>query len=437
MHSSDMHPSQAPIRSFLRRKLLLLSLLTASLSVLLSALHPRGSELRYLYTVLRLQMGTDSSRFMDQAWQTITSGHALYGTLFFGQHVKFIYPTSSLLLYWLAAMLHLQGSVVVRAIILLSLPATLLIVGEIVILKASEAGPLDAGERLRIRLLVALLGLLFYPLIYVVFLGQIQTLLTCLWTLSIWLWMRHRTALAGLTVALICIFKPALAIFVVWAVLRRQWRFLGTFVAAFCMIQTIAIALFGWQNEVDYLRVLNFLSHHGEVFIPNQTANGFLERWMRNGDMTQWSDTIYPPYNRLVYLGTLLSTAVLLLVGLLLPVVRRWGDSSADYILFGLLATVASPIAWEHHYSYFFAASMYYLAAARGRRRGIPALFAICFLVLSNAWPLLNRLANTSWNPLLSYHLYAGLGMAALIGVWMERDRAGSRAVAPLQMTAI
>jgi hypothetical protein len=419
------------------RKLFFLTLLSIAASLACLVLSHQANGLRVLGSILASHMGTDSSRFMNQAWDTVQLGQMLYRTLFFDRHVKFIYPTSSLILYWVAALFHGHGGSLIRPIVLLSFPATLYVAGEVFLRRASETTSSEAGaaaatgfdpsSRIYIRLLIAALGILFYPLIFAVRLGQIQTLLTFLWTLAVWLWMTHRKALSGVCIALICVFKPTLAVFLLWAVFRREWRFLSFFAATAAAFQVLAIALFGWRNELDYLAVLSFLSYHGEAYLPNQTVNGLLERWTQNGNATDWSDFTYPPYNRVVYLGTLVSSALLLLFGIVVPVLLRWKDRSLDFLLFGMISTVASPIAWDHHYGYFFVGCIVLLASFFGQSR-VPVFFIACFLVLSHGWPLLAVFWGRLWGPLFSICLFAALGILGTAVVQLSGTRRGQAA---------
>jgi len=407
------------------RKLFYFTVASLALSVLALIFTRKTSELFRLALLLSLRMGSDSSRFMNHAWDTFKSGQPLYQTLFFTQHVKFIYPTSSLLLYWFAHAVHLSGSFLIKPIVLLSLLGTLYFAGKVFVYKASETSPLSSTEQRNIRLMIALLGFLFYPLVYGAYIGQIQTLLTFFWTLAVWAWITNRKSLAGLAIALVCVFKPTLAVFVLWAVLRREWRFFAFLSGTLAVVQIVSIALFGWRNELDYFAVLSYISHHGEAFIPNQTINGVLERYTRNGNMAVWSDNIYPPYNRLVYLGTVISSAIMLLFGLLAPVLARWKDRALDVMLFGMLSTVASPIAWEHHYGYFFVPSIYLLASIFSQRRLLPIVFTASFMTMSTSWVFLNYLSGTRWDVFLNFYLVAGIGMIA-VTVW-ELERHGKR----------
>jgi hypothetical protein len=308
------------------------------------------------------------------------------------------------------------------AVVLLSWVGVIYCGGELMLLKMRQQGQTLSLSRTWIRCYAAAIGILFYPLVVAVSFGQIQTLLTALWMLAVIFWMKGKKGSAGLSLALICAFKPVLAVFAVWALPRKEWRFLSVFVGAAVLIQLVAIVLFGWRNELDYLSVLSYISHHGEAFTHNQSFNGLMQRWLGNGDMVKWQPQIYPPYRAGIYLATLATTGALLLFGLAAPLLRRWNDSTLDFILFGMISTVASPIAWEHHYSYFLVAMLYVLASRSTPLREF-AFLTLCFSIVGNAFPFYEQLENTRWNPLISIPYFAGLGMIAVIVAILERTR--------------
>jgi alpha-1,2-mannosyltransferase len=404
----------------LTSKLLLLSAANLLIACALFVLHPEFSEFKTLGLDLRGQVASDSSRFMEQAWTVVHSNLPLYDTLFFERHIKFIYPTSSLLIDSAAQALHIPLGPLLKWLVLLSAALTLFFAGDCFLRILPPAARANA-RTWQVRLLIASLGLFFYPIVLSVGLGQIQTFLTFLFTLAVWFWLRGEKVFAGFCLALVCTFKPPLALFLLWAVLRRQWSFFWTFAASVVLIQTLSGLLFGWRNEVGYLAVLSYLSRHGEIIAENQSVNGLLERWLANGTPGTWTDTSpYPAYNAVVYVGTLLSSAIFLLFGLLVPVLRRWQGTASDFVLFGLISTIASPIVWTHHYGFFYIGCIYFLAVSLKQTGRIAFSFAASFLVLANFWRILGRLQGRLWTPLFSYDLFAGLAIILLIAFGLE-----------------
>ncbi len=392
-----------------RRALLMLSLTNVLLACVLFGLQRHGSEFGRLWSVLHFSLARDdSSSFMEVACTTAARGKNVYRELFFGYGFKFIYPPTAMLTCGVAHALGLRLVTFIKVLALLSIPLTLVLDGELFLLLCPTEKPWH------VRGLVASLGVMFSPLIFAVYLGQMQALLDLLFTFAVWAWVRGKKPWAGVAVALVCVFKPPLAFFVVWALLRREWRFLGWFVGVAGALQAVAIYRYGWQSELDYVRVLAYLSHHGEALIGNQSVNGLLERWAGNGVGVVWTRTSdYPAYNAFVYRGTVAAWALLLGFGLVWPVVRGWRDRGTDFLMFGLLATVASPIAWTHHYGLFYVGCIYLVAVSLGQHGRLPWWVVACFVVLANTWVWLDTLEGTRWNPVLSYDLYAGLGVIA------------------------
>ncbi len=408
------------------------TLLVFAVAMAVSLAHTAGSGLGLLKNALKAALkgeaGTDSTDYMNRAWAAFEAGKPVYETIFFAGKGKFLYPMSSLLLYRAAMLVHVSGASAVTALVLVSYLANLLFGGEVLLAAIPGSETMSRSTRLLLRGAVVLLGLCFFPLGYGLWLGQIQLFLDLMWTFALLLWMRGKPEWSGVCVAGICVFKPQFAVFLVWACLRRHWRFLLPLLGCMVATQLVTIAVFGWHNEVEYLAVVSYLSRHGEAIFPNASVNGVLHRVFHNGDTLHWSPTVYPEYNRWVYLGTVISTAALLGAGLLVPAWRRWRNSSLDLLFFGLLATIASPIVWEHHYGYFFAAALFVTPLLTRFDRGIQIAFGALYLLLSLALPGMSSLAATRWNVLVSYELFAGLGLLVLMAVIAERtppDRLG------------
>lgn len=408
----------------LTRKLLLLSLANITVACALFALHRDYGEFNTLAFDLRGQISTDSSRFIERAWSVVHANLPLYETLFFKEHYKFIYPTSSLLTGLIARLLGVPMGTLVKWLVLISAPLTLLIAGDCFLILHS-GNPAVVGRRWRIRLLIASLGFFFYPLVCGVGLGQIQTFLTLLFTLSVWFWLRGQKAAAGFCIALMCVFKPPMALFLVWAILRRQWSFFWSFAVSALVMQVVSGFVFGWHNEFGYLAVLSYLSHHGEIISENQSVNGLLERWFHNGRTGYWTDTSpYPAYNAVIYAGTMLSSAVFVLFGLIVPVLRRWQGTPSDFVFFGLVSTIASPIVWTHYYGLFYIGCMYFLAVSLRQSGRIPYLFVASYLLLANYWRILGRLHGDLSVVLFTYDLFAGIGIILSIAFYLDHSRA-------------
>ncbi|MFN3312632.1 MAG: glycosyltransferase family 87 protein, partial [Hyphomonas sp.] len=214
-------------------------------------------------------------------------------------------------------------------------------------------GPLDADTR-RARLLMALAApvaaLLFFPLLYAYDLGQLQVWISFLFVAGCIAWVTDRRILAGILIGLICLLKPQFGLFAVWGLLRREWRFTFAISATGALGLLLSVVLYGFGNHLAYLEVLSFLSSHGESFWANQSANGLLQRFFGNGVTAEFEAQGFPPFHPGVYAGTMLVTLALLIGVFTLKRRNSKLVSLHDFMLAALAFTIASPIAWEHHY---------------------------------------------------------------------------------------
>jgi hypothetical protein len=370
---------------------------------------PDDSAMQKLRFIAQGQVLDDSSAFMQEAWRVEQARKPVYQTVFFEEHLKFQYPTSSLLIGYVSKEFGVTFHRLIKWMVLISGVLTLLLAGDIFL----RLLPTEPGERWKVRVLIASLGVSFYPLILGVRFGQMQTVLTFLFALAVWLWLLDRKAAAGVCLAIACAVKPPLGLFLLWGLLRREWRFVWALLGTVITVQLVAIWVFGWSNEIGYLAPLSYMAHHGESIGENQSVNGWLQRFTKNGE---GSTSMFPPYNRIVYVGTVLFSLFFVLMGLIVPAWCKWKDPVADFILFGLLSTIASPIVWTHHYGVFYVGCVYFLALRLKQNTDIPLMFVGCFVLLANFFHVFGKYY---WvrpeNLFFSYVLYAGLGLILLI----------------------
>ena len=180
---------------------------------------------------------------------------------------------------------------------------------------------------------------------------------------------------------------------------------------------SVSIAAYGLQSHVDYLRVLTFISEHGETFYANQSFNGLLNRLLFNGPNLEWQETAFAPPHRLVQAGTTFAGLVLIAAAWLGP--RRDRQASLfDLAIISVTATAVSPVAWEHHYGILLPL----FAATAGETLRLKSFGAYTTIALMLAFVLtgqffqpLQRLAATRFNFLQSYVLFGALLM---LGLW-------------------
>jgi RsiW-degrading membrane proteinase PrsW (M82 family) len=212
--------------------------------------------------------------------------------------------------------------------------------------------------------------------------------------------------------------KPQFALLLLWGALRGQWRFTAWFAGAGLVFATLSVAIFGVDNHLDYLRLLSYLSRHGESLILNQSFNGLLHRLLHNGAVVfedyarlgpgEW----VPPYNLWVHVGTLASTLVIVGFALFWRRREHMHDSLGDLMIAALSFTIASPIAWTHHYGVLlpmFAVALPAVLASSRLGAGAVVALAIAYLLTGNFFKETERFAETPFNFLISYLYFGGL----------------------------
>jgi hypothetical protein len=339
-------------------------------------------------------------------WFAQHPGGRIYEQLFFADHIKFQYPPSSLLLFeGLSRMgVHLDNYTLND--VNWWFIAFNCVVNGLFAAKLAACSEAYAPFRVYFGAGVALATLFYYPVGRAFELGQIQVWISLLFSLAALAWLSGRNAMAGVLIGLICLIKPQLALFLVWGAVRREWAFVIAWGLVVLAGNLLALAVFGWQNHLDYLRVLHELSRTGESYVANQSFNGLLNRIFATGDVTVFQAHGFPPYHPVVYLGTIATSIVMIAATLVKPQRRDGTSRLTDLLCAGLVFTAASPIAWEHHFGLL---PVVYVAA----------LFALLGRKAPDARPWGLAILGASF--LLTGHWLGGswmfLGVLALLGI--------------------
>lgn len=357
----------------------------------------------------------------------------LYATVFFEERTKFQYPPTSLVL--LEPLAHVRGGVADRVLNGISLGAVAAVALALAALlwRADESlrgAPPSPVDRAALALLAVVAVLTYYPIVRGVYLGQIQTWIDAAVAGALWLWVAGRERASGVLVALACAIKPTLGGLLLWGLVRREWRFAQGFTLAGAALLGTSLALYGLGDHLGYLEVLGHMSRHGESFHANQSVGGLLHRALGNGPNLDFEADAFAPYHPLVYAGSWLSSLALMAGALVWR--RPAGEATrrVDLAIACTTFTLASPIVWEHHYGVllpvFALALPVALAGGRRPRAVLAAALAGAYVLTSNNFRLLNRLAETAWNPLQSYVLFGGLLL--LFVLYALRGRAAQEA---------
>jgi hypothetical protein len=411
------HPAARRLVGFAAVNLLLLNValpLTTSTSLRHTALGDAGRVV-----LLAPVKDADSWRPMIAAVRCLREqpGQLLYASLFFARQTKFQYPPTSLLLTYPAelarvtamlARVGLSWTQVLNGISWVLVLAAVVFVADLVRRGVGGAGRPDgvllAGA-------AAMLAVSYYPLVRAYSLGQVQVWINALFAAVVWCHAAGRMRTAGALAGLMCLIKPQYAFLVLWGMLRRQWPFVAAAALTGAAGLAISLALFGIANHLDYLGVLSYLARHGESFYPNQSVNGMLHRLLGNGNNLEWDAHAFPPFHPVVWIGTAAASVVLLGLALFWPVRRSGRGSTLDLGVAALSCTLASPVAWEHHYGVFLPVYALLFGVLGSRQGGSMALvlLGISYALTANFFVGLTRLTASPVNLLQSYTLAGGL----------------------------
>lgn len=350
---------------------------------------------------------------------------AVYQTIFFERRVKFQYPLSALL--FLDYPQAWTGWSWPRMVRVSNEFSRLCVAGVCATLfflwsgaqRTPGGAPADPSVRERVAMagLCVAATLLYYPLTRSFYLGQIQTAMTLAMALALLAWQRGRPVPSGLLVGLCCAIKPHLALLIAWAALRRQWRFALAAAATLGAFGLLSVLAYGWDQVLGYVGVVSYLGQHGESFMANQSVNGLVNRWLFNGNNLEWLGQAFAPPHPLVRGLTVASS--LLLLGLMLAWPTAQPPTALELGLAMLSLTIASPIAWEHHYAIVLPILVLIAPQAlRSRPFGrftVVALGLAFLLTSQNLADVTGLLAASRWNVLQSFLFFGALLLLVLL----------------------
>jgi hypothetical protein len=174
---------------------------------------------------------------------------------------------------------------------------------------------------------------------------------------------------------------------------------------------------------------LSFLSRYGETFYMNQSVNGLMNRLFLSGDPVDAASTFGRSFNMTIYLATLLSTLAFVAASMFVPARHRGG--AADFLLVGFTCTIASPVAWTHHYSVVLPAfaAMFAWSMRGGGPLGRFTLPLLCvsYVLLGTYIAGFWRLTGSWLNVVQSYPFAGALMALLLLYLWTMRGEPVAR----------
>jgi hypothetical protein len=374
----------------------------------------------------------------------------IYENVFFERHIKFQYPPISILPFWAVYKFDMsweRATEIANFVSYLSLFG-IVICGyktiTVIAKKYYSEFQVSFAFRVAIFLLVPVATFSFYPLMWGQFIGQIQVIIDLLISIAFLTWLMGRKYFSGMMIALAALIKPQFALFLLWALLRKEKQFLIGLLIVFIPAGVISLAIFGFQEHLDYLRALSHMGRHGEVYWPNQSINGILNRLLVDATSLMWTLESFAPYNRLVHIGTITSTGLLILWGLFYRhkmVIGENGEpsigSALDLAAMLLICTIASPVAWIHHYGIllpvflaaFLVAIHSFSTAAKISSLVNILLLCVSYFLLANYFTLAEKevFSEPPLNLLQSLHFYGAVLL--LIALFSLRIDLGGKTV--------
>ena len=380
--------------------------------------------------VFTAEMGNDSWRPMQLAydhWTASGKQSLLYTDLLLPVKVKFLYPPTALLLTQFINTNNIDPLAFSTAatIIFLFLMAGAGVATMLHIYRMYQAPQLSPTEQAVIGILLTLLLFTFYPVVKAATLGQMQVWLNAFFAIAILCYITGWDILAGIMLGLMASIKPHYALFILWGLLRGNKKLVIAITVTGLAGVLLGMREFGFAMYLDYLKGLSFVTQHGESVYTNQSFNAlagrfFSVRYPELFNNLRWNAYRYPPYNVWVFAFTQITSIAILLITLVKTKSQSGESKLADFLLMGLGATMASPIAWEHHYGILFPVFVcVWLTMWFGdtplKNTWAKAAFVLLYLVAANVFPFTKFIADSYINVLQSYLLIAASGLFLIL----------------------
>jgi hypothetical protein len=296
---------------------------------------------------------------------------------------------------------------VLRALMIASWIAVVAVVALQVVLAAKVAGQGSGALSWRAVVATAFAAFFFMPITLAFSLGQAQIFLDLFFTLLVLFWIEGKERPAGVMMALLAMVKPQFGLLLLWAALRRRWNALASGLATLAAGGAVSLAVFGLRNNLDYLGVLAGLSRKAQSHYANQSVFGLLNRAIFNGENLPYHPYVYPPFVPWIYVVTLATTAVLVLLALAYPWRQRTGGM-ADLAAIAVVSVIATPMAWEHHYGVMLPIFVWLWFAQFRQRVGSVWPLALAWVLIADFLSPLNFLAAIPVANVLQSYMYFG-----------------------------
>jgi alpha-1,2-mannosyltransferase len=207
----------------------------------------------------------------------------------------------------------------------------------------------------------------FFPLRNTIVCGQVNVSILFLWTLGVYLFKQQRPMASGLCFALGTVLKISPVVAVPLLLLRRQWRWLGAYVAGVVAFTGISIWRLGWQTHVTWLTVIYPNISSGVGNIINRSLAGLVNALCGPKYFGSFTSTMeWPVPHGLSLFEKACSLTICL--GFIFWCWRKRRDAHGlvdELILFPLIYLLAAPFSWSDHFVLALLPLTYFWAKAR------------------------------------------------------------------------
>lgn len=330
-------------------------------------------------------LGADFVVYFEAAKVFLSGGNPYLGLI--TRSFPFNYPPTSLLVLWPLGLLDFQ-----TANLLWNILSTLAVLVSIWLICQV------AGVRQKWYLpLVLLFTVFFFPVKFNIGNGQINHFLLLFCSLALYLYQAKRPKLSAFFLATATAIKFAPAIFLLYFIIRRDWRYLRFFFAWLLILIGISIIFVPIDFQLVYWRDVLPLSFTtgAKDWYYNQSLWGFLAKAL--------------PASLAAFLFYPLALLILYLTwwrGRKLPKIRALAAVSCLYLLI-------HPIALQHYFG--FATIPFILLLAR--RNFLPLFFAYLLLAID----IKNFSAVPKEFTFILSHDFYGVLVLWLLALWQEK----------------
>ncbi len=221
----------------------------------------------------------------------------------------------------------------------------------------------------------------FFPLRWAVTCVNVQSFINLFLIVLVLLYATRHNLLAGIMFGLAACLKPYLALLILFAMFRKEWRFVISAVATACLLITASIFVLGISPWKTYFFDLLPTVATGYGYFPNQSVNGIVHRWLGHS-----IEMVVAAESTIVTVASRIAMVFFISLSIWPRLIKqdkqlqngtslessnhKHGLIPYNVLLRGtdiaiaiLAVTLASPIVWDHYYGWCI------------------ILFAICFAI--------------------------------------------------------